>query len=254
MPIGCLIMAEWACHVRCWHRKNMIMIKVASYNIRKAIGTDRRRSPDRIIEVLGEIGADIVALQEADRRFGKRTAVLTDLMLEHHTPYRAVPLGVRAESMGWHGNALLIRRDFKLIGHDLIHLPCLEPRGAVTATLQAGDKTVRVVGMHLDLSGLWRRRQAAHPDPLSRPAPTPPRRCNHPDGRSQRVEGVARGCLTDFARHYRWPHVGAAIMPPGPLQRSTASSGADRSPSPKVASITRLGPGVRPTICRSKKV
>jgi len=59
----------------------MTMIKVASYNIRKAIGTDRRRSPDRIIEVLNEVGADLVALQEADRRFGKRTAVLSDFML-----------------------------------------------------------------------------------------------------------------------------------------------------------------------------
>ena len=139
----------------------MTMIKVASYNIRKAIGTDRRRSPDRIIEVLNEIGADIVALQEADRRFGPRTAVLSDFMLEHHTPWRAVPLGVRSESMGWHGNALLIRKDHELIGHDLIHLPCLEPRGAVTATLRAGPLLLRVVGMHLDLSGLWRRRQAA---------------------------------------------------------------------------------------------
>ncbi len=44
-------------------------------------------------------------------------------MLEQHTPWRAVPLGVRTESMGWHGNALLIRREHELIGHDLIRLP-----------------------------------------------------------------------------------------------------------------------------------
>jgi len=136
------------------------MLKVASYNIRKALGTDRRRSPDRIIEVLNQVGADVIALQEADRRFGKRAAVLSDFMLEHHTPWRAVPLGVRNESMGWHGNAILIRRDHELIGCDLIHLPCLEPRGAVTATIRAGNVTIRIVGMHLDLSGLWRRRQA----------------------------------------------------------------------------------------------
>jgi endonuclease/exonuclease/phosphatase family metal-dependent hydrolase len=140
---------------------NMTMIKVASYNIRKAIGTDRRRRPDRIIEVLGEIGADIVALQEADRRFGAREAVLPTWMIEAHTPYHVVPLGVRAESMGWHGNALLVRRDYTLLSHDLIHLPCFEPRGAVTATLDVNGKALRVVGMHLDLSGLWRRRQAA---------------------------------------------------------------------------------------------
>jgi endonuclease/exonuclease/phosphatase family metal-dependent hydrolase len=35
----------------------------------------------------------------------------------------------------------------------------LEPRGAVMAELLIGDQPVRVVGMHLDLSGLWRKRQ-----------------------------------------------------------------------------------------------
>ena len=194
----------------------MIMIKVASYNIRKAIGTDRRRSPDRIIEVLNEIGADIVALQEADRRFGKRTAVLTDRMIEHHTPYQAVPLGVRTESMGWHGNALLVRREFKLIAHDLIHLPCLEPRGAVTATVQAGDRTVRIVGMHLDLSGLWRRRQArALTHYLDLPQ-------LHPVDATILMGDLnewsaARGCLTDFARHYQLASCGRSYHATRPI-------------------------------------
>jgi endonuclease/exonuclease/phosphatase family metal-dependent hydrolase len=40
---------------------NTKTIRVASYNIRKAIGTDRRRSPERILAVLSEIGADIIA-------------------------------------------------------------------------------------------------------------------------------------------------------------------------------------------------
>ena len=52
------------------------MITVASYNIRKGLGTDRRRRPDRILEVLHEVHADIVALQEADRRFGSRQSAL----------------------------------------------------------------------------------------------------------------------------------------------------------------------------------
>ena len=47
-------------------------ITVASYNMRKAVGTDRRRRPDRVLAVLKEIDADIVALQEADKRFGDR--------------------------------------------------------------------------------------------------------------------------------------------------------------------------------------
>ena len=34
-------------------------ITVASYNMRKAIGTDRRRNPGRVLRVLEEIGADV---------------------------------------------------------------------------------------------------------------------------------------------------------------------------------------------------
>ena len=40
-----------------------------------------------------------------------------------------------------------------------LDLPTLEPRGAVMAELLIGDRPIRIVGMHLDLSGLWRRRQ-----------------------------------------------------------------------------------------------
>jgi endonuclease/exonuclease/phosphatase family metal-dependent hydrolase len=192
------------------------MLKVASYNIRKAIGTDRRRSPERILEVLAEIGADIVALQEADRRFGARAAVLPDWMLKAHTPWRAVPLGVRAESMGWHGNALLIRRDHVLLGHDLIHLPSLEPRGAVTALIDAGGLIMRVVGMHLDLSGLWRRRQSAailHYLGLQ---------AHHPADATVLMGDLnewssARGCLQDFMGSFAMASCGRSFHAARPV-------------------------------------
>ena len=135
------------------------MIKVASYNIRKGIGTDRRRRPDRILDVLREIDADIVCLQEADRRFGARAQVIQHHLLED-SPWRAVPFGTKAASMGWHGNAILVRREAEIMDRAQIHLPALEPRGAVMADIRLHDEMVRVVGMHLDLSGLWRRRQA----------------------------------------------------------------------------------------------
>jgi endonuclease/exonuclease/phosphatase family metal-dependent hydrolase len=136
-----------------------VQLKFASYNIHKAIGLDRKRDPDRIIAVLREIDADVVALQEADRRFGERKSVLPLASLEEHTPYRAVPLGGRPGSIGWHGNALLVRRGIEVIGADVVPLPTLEPRGAIRADLIAGGQKIRIVGMHLDLSGLRRRQQ-----------------------------------------------------------------------------------------------
>ncbi|VWX58461.1 endonuclease/exonuclease/phosphatase family protein [Sphingorhabdus sp. 109] len=137
------------------------MLKVASYNIHKGIGTDRRRNPGRIIDVLNEIDADIIALQEADRRFGARAAAIPEKLLEMHSDYRAIPLDVQTDSMGWHGNAILVRNSAEVIAHDIMHIPCLEPRGAIMAHCELAGQQLAVFGMHLDLSGLWRRRQAA---------------------------------------------------------------------------------------------
>ena len=135
-----------------------MQLKVASYNIHKGVGTDGRRDPDRIVSVLREIDADVIALQECDRRFGQRESVIERAMLDD-TRWRAVPVAKRALSLGWHGNALLVRRDIEVIDAHPIDLPMLEPRGAVRADLAVEGKRLRVVGMHLDLSGLRRRDQ-----------------------------------------------------------------------------------------------
>ncbi len=131
----------------------------ASYNIHKAVGLDRRRDPERILAVLREIDADVIALQEADRRFGDRASVLPRQMIDDHTPWRAVPLQSRPDSIGWHGNALLVRRGIEVVLAEPVHLPALEPRGAVCADLRVAGRALSVVGLHLDLSGLRRRRQ-----------------------------------------------------------------------------------------------
>lgn len=130
----------------------------ASYNIHKAVGTDRRRDPERIMSVLHEIGADIVALQEADRRFGTREAVLPRRLVEEWH-WQVVPLAMRNASMGWHGNSILVSPEVEVLDAEPVALPALEPRGAVCAHLRAGAREFCVVGMHLDLSGLLRRRQ-----------------------------------------------------------------------------------------------
>jgi endonuclease/exonuclease/phosphatase family metal-dependent hydrolase len=54
----------------------------------------------------------------------------------------------------------LVKHDVGVVDCAAIQLPTLEPRGAVMAELLfPGDRMLRVIGMHLDLSGLWRRRQ-----------------------------------------------------------------------------------------------
>src|SRR6185503_20990678 len=68
-------------------------------------------------------------------------------------------LNVNTRNIGWHGNAILVKHHIGILDCAALDLPMLEPRGAVMAELLIGDRPVRVIGMHLDLSGLWRRRQ-----------------------------------------------------------------------------------------------
>ncbi|MFS0737996.1 endonuclease/exonuclease/phosphatase family protein [Sphingomonas sp. 1P06PA] len=152
------------------------MITVATYNMRKGIGTDRRRDPARVLDVLREIDADIVTLQEADRRFGARLSALPLDMIEQLTSYRPVAFDIRPGGIGWHGNAILVRRTAEVIERRPLDLPVLEPRGAVMADLRIHGRELRVIGMHLDLSGIFRRRQLraviGHVEACARPMPT----------------------------------------------------------------------------------
>ncbi len=184
------------------------MIKVASYNIHKGIGLDRRRNPERVVEVLREIDADIIALQEADRRFGTRASALPAHLLAEHSPYKPVPFDVRPGSMGWHGNVILVRKSARVIASEPLHLPALEPRGAVMADVQLAGGTIRVLGMHLDLSGLWRRKQAAaimnHVDTCAH---------RHPTVMMGDLNewSAGAGCLRDFGRDYAFAETGASF-------------------------------------------
>jgi endonuclease/exonuclease/phosphatase family metal-dependent hydrolase len=156
----------------------MVTVTLASYNMHKAVGLDGRRDPHRVLRVLQEIDADIVALQEADKRTGGRGSTVPHALIDSHGLYKPVHLGVRhkrafekarqhtdrlfrldTRNIGWHGNAILVKSHVGVLDCAALELPTLEPRGAVIAELLVGETPLRIVGMHLDLSGLWRRRQ-----------------------------------------------------------------------------------------------
>jgi len=136
------------------------LLRVASYNIRKSIGRDRRRRPDRILAVLGEIGADVVVLQEADRRFGRRVSALPPQSLAARSGYRPLDLAVRPDSIGWHGNAILLREEIEERECGRLPLPHLEARGAVRAVLEVEGGRLQVIGTHLSLLQSWRHQQS----------------------------------------------------------------------------------------------
>ncbi len=218
------------------------MMRVASYNIRKAIGIDRRRKPERIIEVLAEIGADVIALQEADRRFGARVSALPMHLLKDNGLYRPIPFSTHNLGIGWHGNALLVKKNVEILDCAALHIPSIEPRGAVTADLRIDGIDIRIVGFHLDLSGLWRRRQSGAI--LHHIAIQPRRLPTILMGDTN--EWSQGGCLRDFGLHHAIVPTGAsyhARMPVARLDRIFVSgelevmdAGVHMSPTARVSS------------------
>jgi endonuclease/exonuclease/phosphatase family metal-dependent hydrolase len=187
------------------------MLTVASYNIRKSVGLDWKREPNRVLDVIREIDADVVALQEVDRRFGSRASSLSADDIIANTPYFPLRFGIRPQSLGWHGNTILVRKGGKVIFEKRIDLPALEPRGAVLADIDFGGETMRIVGVHLGLVGLWRKKQARAVldaiEALEERRPT----VIMGDLNQWTVEG---GCLSHFAEHHH-------VIVPGPSFHSS---------------------------------
>lgn len=131
---------------------------VASYNIHKCVGRDRRFNPWRIMTVIKEIDADVIALQEVDQRFGERLGLLDLHVLERECGLIAVPLRATRNGHGWHGNLVLFREAaVDRVGQ--LELPGAEPRGGLVVDLTLPAGPLRVIAVHLGLLHRSRTRQ-----------------------------------------------------------------------------------------------
>jgi endonuclease/exonuclease/phosphatase family metal-dependent hydrolase len=126
-------------------------LRVVSYNIHACVGRDRRRDASRIADVLRELDADVVGLQEVDARSGAGT----DSMQMH---YLADALGLQAVAGptitrhdGHYGNALLTRQLPRAVRHIDLTVYRREPRGAIDVDLDVDGVPIRVVVTHLGL-------------------------------------------------------------------------------------------------------
>jgi endonuclease/exonuclease/phosphatase family metal-dependent hydrolase len=136
-------------------------MKIASYNIHKCRGLDGQTRPERILAVVKELDADLIALQEVDKRFGRRDGLLDPEAILAETGMRLLVQSDSPTGHGWHGNALLVRGEPKSYRRQRLHLPGLAPRGAVVAELDLGAGEFRVIAAHLGLLLRSRRDQAA---------------------------------------------------------------------------------------------
>lgn len=134
-------------------------LRIATYNIHRCRGLDRRTRPDRIADVLAAIDADVIALQEV-------------MGAGPSGPGHAEELGA-ALGMGWamaparhlrghlFGNVVLSRLPIRHHAqHDLSWKTC-EPRCVQRVDVAFGHQTLHLYNVHLGTALLERRYQAA---------------------------------------------------------------------------------------------
>ncbi|WP_435266946.1 endonuclease/exonuclease/phosphatase family protein [Shinella sp. BE166] len=133
---------------------------IASYNVHKCVGVDRRFDPERTASVIAEIDADIIAIQEADKRFGERSGLLNLEILERDCGLVPVPItALSSTGHGWHGNMIMMRKGAVGAVRQL-KLPGVEPRGALVVTLDLPMGKLRLVAAHFGLLKRSREQQA----------------------------------------------------------------------------------------------
>ena len=116
------------------------VIRVATYNVHGCVGTDGRHDPHRIADVIAELDADIVALQEF--------TYPTDVALETRTPvvlttldqYQCALGPTRRNDRHCFGNVLLTRHPILDVRRIDLSMARREPRGALAATIKVGGE------------------------------------------------------------------------------------------------------------------
>ena len=131
-------------------------LRIVSYNVHRAIGGDRRCMPQRILDVINEIDADVVALQEVEA--GDSGADML-AWLGEKTGLRAVAGTTLIRHDGHFGNGLLTRLPIHSTTLCDLSWRGREPRGAIAADLEVGGEPLRVVATHLGLRPAERRDQ-----------------------------------------------------------------------------------------------
>ncbi len=132
-------------------------LTIATWNIHAGVGSDGHFAPARIADVLQEIDADIVALQEVPLGGASWPNLLP--LLEDAT--RCVGVDGFTFSVGGRrfGNAILTR--YPLVGTRRIDISfgSREPRGALDADIYCHGHRLRVIATHLGLRAAERRAQ-----------------------------------------------------------------------------------------------
>jgi endonuclease/exonuclease/phosphatase family metal-dependent hydrolase len=136
-------------------------LRIATYNIHKGKGWDRRARPDRIAQVLSEIDADIVALQEVACIEGKGRERYQAQYLAEELGYFAKIGKTRRYRGGACGNLVLSRFPFEHVRNYNISTRIHERRGCLRTDIHLPHgELLHLFNVHLGPLFFERRRQA----------------------------------------------------------------------------------------------
>lgn len=139
----------------------MHTLVVASYNVHRCVGVDRRHSTERIARVINEIDADVVVLQEVES--GRGLFLKSQLEeISESTNMNAIAGPIDERKRRGFGNAILTRIPVGEVRNHNLGIPgglFRERRAALDVDLLTPSGTVRVIGTHLGLSIDERRQQ-----------------------------------------------------------------------------------------------
>lgn len=132
-------------------------LRIATYNIHRAVGHDGWEDGNRIAKVLSELKADVIAMQEVGYHSDSPHNLLAYLgdaihadVIEGITMYN---------EKGHYGNAVLSRVPVAdIVRHD-ISVPRREPRGAIELAIEKNGIHFQIIATHLGLSPGERRYQ-----------------------------------------------------------------------------------------------
>jgi len=136
-----------------------VLAVVATYNIHRCIGSDRRHDADRVAAVLRELDADIVGLQEVDARYHIEDGDDQAEYLAGATGMTAVSGPALVHHRGSYGNAVLTRWPVKAVRRVEIGVIGREPRAVLDTDIDVAGFAVRVVVTHFGLRNSERRLQ-----------------------------------------------------------------------------------------------
>jgi endonuclease/exonuclease/phosphatase family metal-dependent hydrolase len=136
----------------------MSRLRIATYNIHSGVGVDRRFRPERILAVIEELAADVVALQEV---LSPVAGFDVHDHLRGSTGFHLATMPTMQLAGGTFGNALLSRWPIVEIIEHPLNVGTREPRGALEVTIERDAARFRVVATHLGLRSAERHEQLA---------------------------------------------------------------------------------------------